>query len=54
MQPLPEMQTIPEDMPLTVRNVAGVIAENHYICHATAAKLSSLQSWVREQEKVGR
>jgi hypothetical protein len=54
MQQPDEMRPIPEDMPLTVRNVSGLLAENTFVCHANAEKLKGLPAWVRGQAMVGR
>lgn len=49
---VPDPAGIADAAPVAAQDVATTIAENHTACLVNAARLTSLQEWVREQERV--
>ncbi len=47
---LPDASRIPDAAHVPAQDVANTVAENYQICHATAARLTGLQDWVRAQQ----
>lgn len=49
---LPDPSRIPDAALVPAQDVANTVAENYQTCHATAARLTGLQDWVKAQQAV--
>lgn len=47
--PVPEAASIPDAAPVPAQTATATVAGNYAICHENAARLTSLQEWVRGQ-----
>ena len=47
--PVPDAAGIPDAAPVPAQAVAATVAGNYAIAHETAARLTALQDWVRQQ-----
>lgn len=49
---LPDPTRIADAAPVEAQSATETIAENYGVCHENAERLTSLQEWVREQQKL--
>jgi hypothetical protein len=50
--PLPGPAAVAHAAPVPAQTAAAVVVGNYGSCHETAARLTALQEWVREQERL--